>query len=236
MTAPVLTEADRDLLALWHAALELGDIAEADRLEKIIDTPQVDAQRRLEAPEALASAARWYARCGVPVFPLVPAQKKPIIRAVHPSGHPCKGECGRLGHGLYDATTNLDQVGAWWQQWPQANIGTPTGITFDVFDVDGPVGVTALTDNDLTLTNIGVPIIGHAITPRGGGHHLFVEPTGRGNGTKILPGIDYRGAGGYVVLAPSRGQRKDPITDKPTGETALYAWSTPLRQIKAAQA
>jgi hypothetical protein len=44
-----------------------------------------------------------------------------------------------------------------------------------------------------------------------------VPPAGRGNGVKILPGVDYRGAGGYVVLPPSRGYNG-----------RLYRWLTPL--------
>jgi hypothetical protein len=53
-------------------------------------------------------------------------------------------------------------------------------------------------------------------TPRGG-RHLYVAPSGDGNAANFRPGLDYRGAGGYVVAPPSIG---------PNGKR--YDWITPL--------
>ena len=39
-------------------------------------------------------------------------------------------------HGFKDATTDEKQIRAWWKRWPNANIGAPTGIAFDVIDVE----------------------------------------------------------------------------------------------------
>lgn len=147
------------------------------------DTAQADTTTRLTAPDALHNAATWYAHNGLPCFPLRPGEKRPATE-----------------HGLHDATTNPDQITAWWARWPQANIGLRTGLRFDVIDIDGPQGYASLT----TLREQGhLPeILARVVTPRG--LHLYVPATGRGNAAGTLPGIDYRGQGGYVVAPPSR--------------------------------
>lgn len=53
----------------------------------------------------LSVAARQFADAGVPVFPCVPGGKRPLTE-----------------HGFHDATTDLDQIAAWWRQHPEANI------------------------------------------------------------------------------------------------------------------
>ena len=101
---------------------------------------------------------------------------------------------------------------------PAANIGAPTGITFDVVDIDGRAGVLAVYAADENGKYRELPErIGYALTAREAGHHLFIKPTGRGNTTNFLPSVDYRGKGGYVILPPSigaNGQR--------------YRWTQPL--------
>ncbi len=159
-------------------AIQRGDVVEAERLEKILDQPS--------AP-VLGSSAIWYAEQGWKVFPLAPNSKQPLISK------------NNGGNGLYDATTNLDQVREWWNKYPSANIGLPTGEKFDVIDVDGPEGIKSLTE----LEEDKVPdVFGKVGTPRG--FHLYVLPTGDGNRAGVLPGIDYRGKGGYVCAPPSQ--------------------------------
>jgi hypothetical protein len=171
---------------------------ESDRREAARDT-------RLSAPDALTSAAAWYAGQGIAVFLISPRDKRPLLPAAHPPDEQttCRGECGRTGHGLYDATTDLATVRTWWARYPQANIGLPTGGRFDVIDVDGPAGYQSVAD--LRESGHLPDIIGRAYTPSGG-RHLYVAPTGDGNATKFRPGLDYRGAGGYVVAPPSVGR------------------------------
>jgi len=66
-------------------------------------------------------AARRFADAGIPVFPCVPGEKRPLTR-----------------HGFHDATANPAQVARWWHDWPDANIGMPTGSIsgWEVVDVD----------------------------------------------------------------------------------------------------
>jgi hypothetical protein len=74
-------------------------------------------------------AALRYASQGVPVFPLAPRSKFPLISAANG------------GHGLLDATTDAAQIQAWWMAHPTANIGRRTGLSFDVVDLDGEAAV-----------------------------------------------------------------------------------------------
>jgi hypothetical protein len=145
----------------------------------------------------LAQHALAYAASGVPVVPLFEPDGR--------GGCACgTRECRRPGKhprnqgGLKAASTDPATVTAWWERWPTANIGGRTGVLFDVCDVDGPEGVAAVR-----------PLLGacHGVAPLvrtgSGGWHLLFQPTGLGNRVRFLPGTDWRGHGGYVVLPPS---------------------------------
>jgi hypothetical protein len=69
----------------------------------------------------LPDAAARLAAAGVPVFPCVPGEKRPLT-----------------SRGFHDAATDPAQVSAWWRRWPTANIGVPTGRSsgVEVVDVD----------------------------------------------------------------------------------------------------
>lgn len=159
------------------------DLAVA-RLARRLDAEDRARRERMALPDALGNAATWLARGGHAVFPLHPGGKTPVTK-----------------HGLHDATIDPDQITTWWQRWPDANIGLRTGITFDVLDVDAPDGWTSLA----VLRSDGLipTTIAYALTPRKGAH-LYVPVTGRGNRAGFLPGLDWRGDGGYVVAPPSR--------------------------------
>lgn len=181
---------------LYLAACEEGDEEAIAHYEAIMQAPLEEQQRKLDRPDALHVSARWYASKGVPVFPLQPSSKKPLPGS----------------HGLDDATTDLAKVDEWWSSNPSFNIGAATGHVFDVIDVDGPAGHVAIAG----VQNLP-PVIAQAITCRPGGRHLFIAPTGSGNRAGMLPSVDYRGLGGYVVLPPSVG---------PNGKR--YSWLYPL--------
>jgi hypothetical protein len=91
------------------------------------------------------------------VFPL--RGKVPAIRRVHPptlylpvtcadnlvaSPNPqrdCKGECGRLGHGLYDATDDVETVTYWWSgPYAGCNIGGRIPESMLMIDIDNRHG------------------------------------------------------------------------------------------------
>jgi Bifunctional DNA primase/polymerase, N-terminal len=157
------------------------------------------------SPEQLRRAALKYAARGVPVLPL--RGKLPQIPAAHTPGDPlyqqCKGDCGRQGHGVHDASADLEQVCAWWDRWPHANIGLRTGVAFDVIDVDGAQGRHSL-ERFLAEHGGGVPIGGARVRTGSGGWHLYVAPSGLPDRIGVLPSVDYRAADRYVVAPPSR--------------------------------
>jgi hypothetical protein len=129
---------------------------------------------------------------GWPVFPLEPGGKRPNGKLVP--------------HGLKDATLDPEVIERWWRVAPESNIGLPTGIAFDVLDIDSDEALEALNwampQGDDPATN--PVIIGPTgKTPRG--WHAFVAPTGFGNTVDVggISGIDWRGKGGYIVAPGS---------------------------------
>lgn len=170
------------------------------------------------SPAALRDAAVYYASIGWPVFPLRAGAKLPLFPSAHDPGNPCRGECGQLGHGLWDASTDVDVVAAWWAAEPWANVALRTGDRFDVADLDVKPGADGFASfNELCETSGTRPRVLASVQTANGGRHLYVAPTGRGNFAGLRPGFDWRGTGGYVVAPPSRLA--------PDGRR--YSWVTP---------
>lgn len=101
------------------------------------------------------------------------------------------------------------QVKAWWQQWPNANIGIATGarsggIFVVDLDVDEEKGIDGYhTLEDWQRENGHFPDTWTAITGRGGYHLYFAGGAQVRNRAGIIDGVDVRGEGGYVVAPPS---------------------------------
>lgn len=152
-------------------------------------------------------AAHGYAETGQPVFACASGQKVPAIPAAHPSGSDCRGECGRDGHGFYDATTDHATIERWWSSHPGWNVAIATGAPGpDVLDVDrhGPreedSGYPALSK----LIREGLVANPNAtVRTPSGGTHLYFAGTGQGNGHMAKQHLDFRSKGGYVVAPPS---------------------------------
>jgi hypothetical protein len=123
----------------------------------------------------------------------------------------------------------LATVERWAAEYPSGNIGIATGAAsgFVALDVDvdkgGAESLAAL------VTEHGpLPATVQAQTGSGGAHYLFKLPEGvtvRNSASRIAPGLDIRGDGGQIVVAPSvslkgsyrwvRGPTKHPIADAP---------------------
>jgi hypothetical protein len=118
----------------------------------------------------------------------------------------CKsvGKHPRTKNGLKAASTNLNLIAEWWTKWPDANIAIATGQEsgFVVLDVDPRHG--GEDSLGLLINKYGqLPNTIEAITGGGGRHILFKNPGHVKNRTNILPGLDVRGEGGYIVVSPS---------------------------------
>lgn len=176
-----LTELERELVE----AAARDDQAAVERLTAQIDALEYARHARLESPTALVEAALWYAAHGQPVFPCRPEGKAPLTR-----------------HGFTDATTDPAVIRAWWKAAPLANIGLPTGVLFDVIDIDRPEGLVRFYEKHMDPGD-SPPVRAISLTPHG--RHLFfdAQPEAR-NKAGLLPGVDVRALGGYVVAPPSR--------------------------------
>lgn len=130
----------------------------------------------------LLEAALAFADEGQPVFPCKPGLKVPAVV-----------------NGFKDATLDADQIETWWEK-ADYNIGLPTGVLFDVIDVDGLEGMNNL---ELWAAEFKVVLPEPTVATPSGGYHIYVHPTGNGNRAGMLEHVDYRGVGGYVLAVPS---------------------------------
>lgn len=130
----------------------------------------------------LARALHYRGR-GLSVIPLARGGKNPIIN--------WKEYQQRL-------PTNYE-IRSWWEKVPDANIGIATGVVSGVFVLDCDTKDAAET---VRAKGRGVPC---AIAGTGNGVHFYysMPDFAVGNRAKILPGMDIRGTGGYVVAPPS---------------------------------
>jgi hypothetical protein len=160
----------------------------------------------------LRDAALHFAAHGLHVFPLRPRDKVPVAGT----------------HGVKDATADRDQVEHWWRCNPDYNIGLATGAASKlwVLDADGLEAEAQL--RRLEAQHDKLPDTIASITARG--RHLFWswphDRSIRNSAGKLAPGLDVRGAGGYIVAPPSvhpTGRRYEWSVDNPKGPKALAA-------------
>lgn len=124
-----------------------------------------------------------YAEAGIPVFPCVVEGKTPATP-----------------NGFKDATTDIDQITAWWGDGTPYNIGLePERAGWCVVDIDGAEGEGSW----FTLCEEhGEPSTRVVMTPNGG-RHLYFKGSLPPSASKIGHKIDTRGRGSYVLVPPS---------------------------------
>lgn len=131
-------------------------------------------------------------------------------------------------HGVNNATTDPEQILAWWTKQPQANIGLRVGEHHAVFDVDPRKG-SLLTWSALLATY--APVTTLTANSGGVGQHLFCRlPAGcsiTGRSDALGPGVDVITGNKYVVAAPSihpNGRTYTWENDLPIADFPLWAY------------
>ena len=138
---------------------------------------------------SLIQSAQWLAEeMGLPVFPC-DEQKRPMTQ-----------------HGFRDATKDPETIRRSFRN--AAMIGIPTGEAsgFFVLDLDCKNGAQGL--EWLAAHEHRLPQTRRHQTRSGGVHLLFAMPAGRAvrnSASKVGPGVDVRGTGGYIIAPPSDG-------------------------------
>lgn len=102
-----------------------------------------------------------------------------------------------------------EEITAWWTKWPNANIGIVTGEISGLCVADHDRYKKTYSEETALKyfpDNIVTPI---AETPRGGLHQYFICPEGMSGNQGVVPGIDLRANGNYIVAPPSRSDAGD---------------------------
>ena len=167
--------------------------------------------------DATLRQALAFATCGWPVLPCQPGQKIPATR-----------------HGYRDATTDAEQIAAWFGRHPNWNLAIATGAPGpDVLDVDehrnAGNGYTAF--RQLKAAGLLVGASAYVRTPSGGLHAYF---TGSDQRNGHLPGchLDFRSQGGYVLTPPSQIDGKPyQLVKTPNGRGGLD-WDAVIRHLQ----
>ncbi len=144
----------------------------------------------------LLEAALEYTKRGWAVLP-VAADKTPLVP-----------------HGVKDASKDPEILRCWFNGINPKSFPNPWGIAiatgtpsgFDVLDLDSE---TLLDSNTIPLAVF--PVTYTVKTPHG--FHLYYRLGAPGNRVRILPQIDIRSSGGYVIAPPSPGYQV--ISDQP---------------------
>ena len=150
----------------------------------------------------MLSAALKYMEQGFSVIPVVPGDKKPLIK----------------WEPFQKRRATKTEITSWWSNNPTANVGLVMG------SISGTVAVDIDTDEGKESILEYIPdslIVPTTSTPKGGNHLYFSSPVDFeiGNNARIIPGCDFRGEGGYVVAPPSAN-----------GNGKSYEWLIPFER------
>jgi len=152
--------------------------------------------------QTLQTAFDYVEKHGFSVIPLIPGEKKPLIDwKPYQTRKPTRTE-----------------MMSWWAKNPKANIGIVCGEVSNLFVVDFDKYAPDYDEQkarEVIPDGIKTPTVK---TARNGLHYYFDNPEKDYSiKARLLPGIDYRGNGGFVVAPPSVN-----------GNGNAWEWALPL--------
>ena len=149
-------------------------------------------------------AAQEYARrFGWAVFPCHSIKDGKCTCGKKDCGSP--GKHPRTRNGVKDASTDENQIESWWTQWPDANVAIAGGAVSGglvILDIDPDHGGADSFD-ELVDEHGQLPDTPEVLTGGGGRHLYFHSEKKIPNLVGVLPGLDLRGDGGYVIAPRS---------------------------------
>ncbi|MEU2413950.1 bifunctional DNA primase/polymerase [Streptomyces sp. NPDC013099] len=163
---------------------------------------------------------------GYKAFPLS-VFKTPSIKSPHDKGHSCRGQCGKPGHGVHDATADAAYARHLFDLSPRATgYGIACGGRMVGLDLDRKNGVNGVeTVNQLAAQHgFQIPQTMTICTPSGGFHLWLSIPDGvtvPNSAGRLGPGIDVRGTGGYLVGPGSTGKAGEYALHPKLGEVGV---------------
>lgn len=156
--------------------------------------------------------ATRYAQRGWPVFVLKP-DKTPFGNcALCKEKCPGRGNCICMNmycHGFYAATTSLVRIANMIHGAPDGTLGIRTGDGLTVLDFEGTEKGQDTYDNFEQFTRVDLPRDGLAQRTAGGGTHVFLAVGGNliKSRNRVLPDMDVKSEGGYVVVPDGTNNR-----------------------------
>lgn len=146
-----------------------------------------------------------YIEWGWPIFPIFRIENG---RCICRKGASCDspGKHPMIHGGHNNASADPVQILAWFNSYPRCNWGVATGdasgvwvLDIDQHNVDGAESMRAWQAEQALI----LPATFTVYTGGGGWHLYFLMEGAIGNATNVLPGVDVRGTGGYVLLPRS---------------------------------
>ena len=135
----------------------------------------------------LSEYALAYAKLGWSIFPIKTKEKKPKIK----------------WEKYQREKATEEQIKNWWKKWPDANIGIVTGAISGIIAID----IDSMQGREAYINQFGE--LHGTISQRTGKPEalqlIFKHPKDQdySNRARMLPDVDVRGDGGYIVAAPS---------------------------------